>query len=267
MLSFSNVVMFFTLVRTGLLGVLELSERSQTLQPKWLQTVLTVLSLLQMLSFVTQDMPNEHTWPASLSPMEVASSLTNVKGYRRWVSPGAAVAAVWVGMAWVSTLILLLAWGIYCFSKNSFPFLWPLKVLRVMGQLSSTLLFIPLLQMLLQADCAQLQGVAACTPFGHYAQIVVAVLLAVSLLVLALLFTGVFFEPSMVSENLSAAAHGRAQALLLLLQVVLVLCTNTFEVADTTLRLVILFSAGGVWLASILYFLPYHGEWRGRAPS
>jgi hypothetical protein len=254
-----SVVTFFLLLRNGLLGVLELSEKRTTPAPELWQRVARIVSLFQMLSFVVQTVKDK-PWPASLSPAEVVSSLTNLKGYHRWISSGAATAAVWVGMVWVGMLLLLLSWGIWCFSKNTFPFLWPLKVLRTMGQLSSGLLFIPLLQMLLQSSCAQLQNVPACSSWGNATQIAISILLSLFLFFVALLFTGVFFEASMVSRDLTACPHGRANALLLLLQVALVLTTSTFDVTDINLRLVILFVAGAAWLVSTLYFLPYHAH-------
>ena len=51
-------------------------------------------------------------------------------------------------------LFLLLVWGIVCFIQNDFWILWPLHVIKFMGELSAGLLFIPLLQILLQADCS-----------------------------------------------------------------------------------------------------------------
>ena len=262
----ANIVPFFIHARNGLLGVLELSEKERDTQQtnSWVQILFLLISLFQMLSFVTMDLPSGSSWPLSMSPAEVVSSLTSVRGYTRWVSPGALTGAIWVGTIWVGVLILLLAWGVYMFAKNRIAYLWPLRVLRFMGRISAGILFIPLLQMLLQSSCARLQGVAECSEFGVASQIAVSVVFSFFLLLVSFLFSGVFFDTLMTSRNLSAAPHGRVQVLLLGIQVILVLTTSTFQVADTVLRLVILAACGLVWLGSNLYFLPFHAHTTNR---
>lgn len=191
----------------------------------YLQALIVLANMFQLLSFVTADMATS-PWPSSLSPFETLSSLTNLRGYKRFVSSVAVQAAVWVALLWVLVYFAALAWGVACFSKNSFPVMWPLYLLRSMMTLSSGLLFIPLLQILLTSSCA-LMFSSACTTYGFYGQLAVTILAAIFIIVMALLYTAVFYNATLFTSDFNASSTGRHSIVMLGLQVVLVLHGGT----------------------------------------
>lgn len=157
-----DILSFLRGLKSGVLGVLEVSEKKGGKPAhSYVQALFVLANLFQLLSFVTSDMPSS-SWPSSLSPVETLSSLTNVRGYKRFITPLAIQAALWVALLWVIVYFTALAWGVACFSKNTFPVMWPLYLLRTMILLSSGLLFIPLLQILLTSSCSLLFA-SACT--------------------------------------------------------------------------------------------------------
>jgi hypothetical protein len=125
-----DVIGFFRALKSGVLGVLEVSEKKGGKPAHtYFQVLVMLANLFQMLSFVTSDMSTS-PWPSSLSPLETLSSLTNLRGYKRFVAPMAIQAAVWVALLWVVVFFSALAWGVVCFSKNAFPFMWPVRLRR-----------------------------------------------------------------------------------------------------------------------------------------
>ena len=258
-----NLVAFFRGLKNGVLGVLEISEKKNTKpQHKVIQVAALLLALLQLLSFVTSDLATSK-WPSSLSPIQTITSLTNMSGYKRYVSPGALQAAVWVAILWTGVLVVVMVWGVWCFSKNSFPFLWPLDLLTFMGYLSSDLLFIPLLQILLNADCA-LAYADGCTAFGQYSQLTATLFCAIFLILIALLFKGVFYNPAMFTNDFRASSHGRHSIVMLGVQIVLAVHGNLNK-EDGPLRIAMTTVCGAVWLAAHVYFMPYHLHAMNRA--
>ena len=131
-------------LRVGMLGVLDIASKKVRTHP-WMTYLATSIRLFQLTSFITGTNSGA-PWPAALSPLEVAASLTNLRGYTVWLEQEVMRAAFWLATAWVIVLLMLLSWGIWAFAKDRIPVLWPLKLLRHMGSLSATVLFIPLLQ-------------------------------------------------------------------------------------------------------------------------
>lgn len=99
-----DFVRFFRTVRNGILGVLEISEEKggkPASRPfQWLSVLLT---LTQLLSFVTANVGTS-VWPSSLSPVETIASLTNLRGYKRFVATPFVTAAIWLAFTWTTVL-------------------------------------------------------------------------------------------------------------------------------------------------------------------
>jgi hypothetical protein len=140
---------FLTLFKAGLLGVLAISAREGGFSSGWLPWFEQLSRAWQMLSFVTDNTLGA-VWPASVTFIDSANAFTNLRGYAGSFPSGAFTdAAFYASAAWVATLVALLGWGIFNFARDSIPFLQPLRVLRVMANLSAGVLFIPMLQLLL----------------------------------------------------------------------------------------------------------------------
>lgn len=58
------------------------------------------------------------------------------------------VSFYYLAVAWALSFILLMAWAMHVYLISNFDTMWPLKVLRAMGNVSSTFAFIPLLGLL-----------------------------------------------------------------------------------------------------------------------
>ena len=82
--SFSSFGAAFRFIKNGLLGVLEIAEQRGSVPPPVIQLFTTCLSIFQMFSFVTQN-AGAYSWPPSLSPLAITSSLTSVSGYRQYM--------------------------------------------------------------------------------------------------------------------------------------------------------------------------------------
>ena len=91
------------------------AEKRTRPPPAYISYISIILAIFQMISFLTADLQTS-PWPPSLSPLEFASSMTNLRGYRRFLNIGYIAAAVWLALAWMATLFLLLVWGVYCFA-------------------------------------------------------------------------------------------------------------------------------------------------------
>lgn len=206
---------------------------------------------------------NEYSWPASLSPLRITSSLTSTSGYRIYMSSTFSLVLVWMGFLWVSVLIALMAWGISCFAANDFPTLWPLKVLRMMSNLSSGVLFVPLLQIILQTSCSSAQG-SECSAWADVIQIVLSAFATIIVMLLALLINGVYYEASIWSKDLNAQAHGRLNIIMFCLQLVLVLVVNVFTVGSYMVLIIVLAAVGFVWLVAHVYFMPFFSHFMNR---
>jgi hypothetical protein len=78
------------------------------------------------------------------------------------VTAGVYLFFFYLSLLYVSVLVGLFVWAIYCFVLNNWPVLWPLKMLRSMGSLSATTLFIPLLYLLVSGfSCGDKVSTAA----------------------------------------------------------------------------------------------------------
>jgi PAS domain S-box-containing protein len=121
-----------------------------------------------------------------------------------------------------------------------------LRLLRVMGNLSAGVLYIPLLQcLLIPPPVPASAALLAC-----------ASILCIVLVTLALLFSSVFYEANSLSKSTDAKVHGRCDVVLVLVQTALVVQAS-FEDESPLLRMVVFFIGGLVWLGSILYALPF----------
>ena len=217
--------------------------------------------MLQLTSFVTMDYPGLKPWPETMKPFEFVASLTNVRGYDAFMSESIFFALTWwIAFVWTSVLASILVWGVYCFSQNDFPFLWPLVVLRTMGNLSAGVLFIPLLQMLLSFNGCS----TTCSPTMTFIQIVVSTFAAVFLSSLSLLFVGVLYEANQWSREIKAQAHGRLNIIILIIQIVLVISFSAIGVGSVFLRCLILFLCGSIWLFATVYYMPYYSHTMNR---
>ena len=195
------------------------------------------------------------------------SGLTTVAGYvlHGWVTPSAYFALFYISLVWVATFVGLFVYAGYGFYNNSFPLLWPLRVLRSMGTISAAYAFIPLFYLILSVFTCGLDEDAnywsdagyTCYAGGHLALAVIAGTLAAVFLALATLFTSVVFDSNPLSTSLSAKAHGRADLLLLLLKSALVVVVEVFPNSLGQWTVVGFVCAGAVvWVGTFASMLP-----------
>jgi PAS domain-containing protein len=160
-------------------------------------------------------------------------------------------------------LIFLLIFGMVAFARNSFPALWPLRLLRFLGNLVAGPLFIPVLQMLASVLVCNVstQSFSCSSGGGYLTEQVISIILAFALFCFSLTFAAVFFESHPLSTSLESKSHGRADILLLFVQAVLVLAVQTFYSKISLWLLLTLLGVGGaLWFGAFLYFLPHYNH-------
>ena len=248
---------FLKFTRAGILGVLAISAQEGGAGLSFMPWVTLVLSLWQMISFVT-DPALGAPWPSSVAPIDVGGSFTNLRAYTRlFPSQTFAAAAYYLAVAWVFVLVALLVWGVFNFARETVPFLWPLRLLKLMANLSVGALNIPLLQLLLEPlNC---RDAAVCDTAWSAVKGGVGVALAAALTLLTLLFAAAFYDSASLSRRLDASAHGRVSVIML---VVKLSATVVGGRVITGLSVAFVASALGVcgvaWLGAYLYFLPHY---------
>ena len=245
----------FRAARQGLLGVLAISAKEGGSTWSWLPWVDLLLRTWQMLSFVT-DSSLGAPWPPSVTPIDVGGSFTNLRAYSK-IFPSQTFAAVsyYLAVAWVTTLVALLAWGIFHFTRESVPFLWPLRVLKQMANLSVGPLNIPLLQLLLTPRACQ-DGAVCDTAWGAVKG-GVGIVLAGALTSLMLLFSAAFYDSASLSRSPEASAHGRVNAIMLVVKLsATVVGGRVIPGLSVSFVASALAVCGAAWLGSYLYFLP-----------
>jgi hypothetical protein len=255
-----SLSLFFKLFKAGLLGVLAISGKEAGVTARWLPWVDLVLRTWQMVSFVT-DSALGAQWPVAISPLEIGGSFTNLRAYAG-MFPGSFFIewAYYFAFAWVVLLVALLGWGIWNFARDTMPFMWPLRVLRLMANLSVGPLFIPLLQLLLTPLAVPGE------PTSTTIKGAVGVVLALLLTALAFLFAAVYYSSGSLTRSPDASAHGRVNVLNLLVKLVATVVGGRvipgLSVAFVASALLV---CGLAWLLSYLVFLPCYQHFMNAA--
>lgn len=162
-------------------------------------------------------------WPSALSWLTTASSIFNLSILQQFYQASFYLSLYYASVVLVLVLTALLVYGLVSFAQGSFAALWPLRLLRELGNLAAGPLFIPVLQFLMSPFACDSMGFSrqgfACAGSGYVTQEIVSIVLSFLLVGLALIFTAVFFESHPLSPSPDAKAHGRVDILLLGVQV------------------------------------------------
>jgi hypothetical protein len=91
------------------------------------------------------------TWAQSpsIQPVSWLSTLTTVAGWKRFFAPGSYLTLFYISLAWVAVFCALFAYAVGSFAAGNIRFLWPLRVLRAIGSFSASVLYVPMLTLLL----------------------------------------------------------------------------------------------------------------------
>lgn len=260
-------------VRLGVFGTLLVLAKKVT-STTWLEVVFLVVRTAQMLAF---PLTNERTAAGftydTIKPVKLLSSLTTPTRFFPMIPAGAYIALWYTAVAWMAVLAALIVWASVSYVRQSFAALWPLRVLRVQGTLSITILFIPLVGVLLSPfRCRDPEATfwAAsgydCGAAAFIALQGIGAVLALLLLGVAALFAVSFYDGDPLSRQIVAKAHGRQELVNLLVAfgLSLVLDIFSFNIASVWVLIVTLVVAGIAWLGSLLIFLPFYNHaWNG----
>ncbi|PNW87648.1 hypothetical protein CHLRE_02g142166v5 [Chlamydomonas reinhardtii] len=115
--------------------------------------------------------------------------------------------------------IAICVWVAWCFKNDSFPFLWPIKFVRVVASLFFGMFYIAALNIFLVIlECAPDHGVWAqhiwhvqCFAMPHLVHLIVAVLSSITFAVAALLLVTADHELEPMSRSLLAAPHSMCE--------------------------------------------------------
>ena len=208
----------------------------------------------------------------TISPLRPAVSASTVG---QWLlgnrmSPIVFFILFYSALVWVSLFCVLQAWTMFSFIRGNIPVIWPLKVLRVVANVSASVAFIPLFSMLLsvfQCGDALSHNVwdeveYECYTGIHLALSIIAGIAAVLLTVLCGLFSLFFYDSHLLTTNLAGMVHGRIHLLDLITEAILVF---TMEIVPRRLGAAALASImlvlGFLRILAVLVFMPFihHG--------
>lgn len=251
-------------LRTALFGALLVVSRkvvSSTLQ----ECAFLAIRTFQLLSFAILSPALDVSLMPSLAPLRWLTSLSSILSFVIW-NVQVKTAMFFAAVAWAALLVALFLWAGVSFVRSSFIALWPLKVLRLMGMLSGSVLFQPLLGLLLSPwRCRDPTGAGAsdfdCAVGSPGLQLgfeILGAILAVLLTCFAAIFTTSFFDSDPLSAQLCAKAHGRVDLAYVLISVLLVVSLNVFAIGAAAAVLSILMVSALLLLAAQTWYLPYY---------
>jgi hypothetical protein len=262
-------------LRTSVFGAMFVMSRKATEEPPLVSYALAALRCAQMFSFIVSSRYGR-SWPSFFSRVVDVANVANL-GILSAIKDATVYGALYgVALAWALVLAVLLIYSIVCFMRSYYPFLWPFRLLRIMGTLSASIAFIPILQQILASfRCSNVSNVGRIdltfhSPFWDRfncsgptiltLQIVTAIL-AVVLIALAVLFAAIFYPNDSLSRGSASRVHGRMNVIMLGIQTVLVLVAQTFvnNVSDTVV-IGFVVAAGPIWVGSLLLFMPYYAH-------
>jgi PAS domain S-box-containing protein len=275
-------------LRNGIFGCMfVMSKKADT--SVWRPRVEVTIRILQMIAFVVSSKVGV-PWPAPMAPVESALNIWNTSFLQRWSSYSIFIALYYIAFSYLIVVALLFLYGTVCFIRNHFPSLVPLRFLRVLGIWSAGPLFIPLLQLVselfVSSDCisevdvscdVQLMSAfqcndpdanrfwsdskAECSSRGMITLQALSLVLSFLLLLFALLFTSIFYESNQLSPSSAAKAHGRADMVLLITQVALVLVGQTFyRQLNTWIIIATAAIAGTMWMGAYVLWMPFYSH-------
>ncbi len=227
----------------------------------------SLIRLAQVITFVFHHSAFHYWRPATYNGVRTAVGIPTVTFWYSSMNTTVFLTLFYASLVWVTVFLGLTVWCTICFVNNSFPVMWPFKMLRAIGTLSGTVLFIPLFTLLLSTWQCELykdnvfwkQADYVCFQGGHLAQSILSGALAVAFVALCAVFALVFYDSAPLSSNIVAKAHGRVDFIFLILKIVLVVCVETFPtVLPLWLLIGLLILCALVWTASSLYFLPFY---------
>lgn len=266
----SRVSRFLYDVRSGVFGTLYVLQR-KTVSHSARTLFLLCITLMQMFHFVVSEQAGFVWREGSVGTVRnIIAFAVPANYYNALVDgPQAAIIAYYCAVTWTSMFVLLFAWASVSFAHKTFAAMWPLHVLRIVGKLSTGVLFIPLLTLLLSGfSCNSSQasvnlwtasGIDCSSP-GYIVQNIVVALLLVMLFALCSLFTLVFYEPDPLSPALDAKAHGRVDFGFLIIRTLLVVFVDMFRVLPSSpwFNVAVVSFAGLAWLGLYTLFLPHY---------
>ena len=167
---------------------------------------------------------------------------------------------------WVGVFVALFAYAAYGFYRNSFPVLWPLRVLRVLGTTSASSAYIPLTYLLFSvytcgrgepSDMWEDAGYT-CYAGGHLALAAIAGALLAAFIPLAALFACLVFDSHPLASSLTAKSNGRADLVFIVTKTALVIVVEVFPHTFGTWASAAIVAAGAItWVATYTIIMPF----------
>ena len=199
----------------------------------------------------------------------VLSGVTGINFYYHYMGPTTFLTIYFIGFAWVLTFLGLFVYGGFTFSRGEVAYLWPLRLLRSIGNVSATVLYIPLCSLLLSswscggADVHHWTDAGfTCNSGGHLALAIIATLLTAVFFGLSAVFSLIMIDSAPLSPALAAKSSGNVDLLLLVIKTVLVIVGH---VANETLGspwVIIAINAAAAlcWIGLSVAFTPYRNH-------
>ena len=257
-------------LRQGIFGVLRmLQKKEQPLRP-WMVYVLALVQFFQSLHFISS-FPAGFVWPGkTMMSAESIISFSSPSSYfasLQAMSSGALPAFFFSAILWVAFFLGLFCWCILGSMFNYWPMVPPetlVPVLAAAGRLSAGVLFIPLLTTMLRGlSCGSNPNMpnifSNCNDFQYAISVPLVAILAPLFVMLAGLFTLVFYDSNPLSLSSEARAHGRADFALLISRVLLVIFVDTYpNLLSAWSNLAVVALCSLMWFIPSVVLLPFY---------
>ena len=178
-----------------------------------------------------------------------------------WLAPS----LLFVSLAWIAATVAAVCYSARGFSSGDFASVLPLRFLRATARLT-VVAFVPLASLLLsvyKCSAGASWGGSDWPCFGaaHATALALMTLLCPAFLGLTLVVSSVFLERSLWSDAITARAHGRVGAAMIVLKTGLTLLFAVGSAANPWLLHAATVALGVGWVALWLRFLPSYAQW------
>jgi PAS domain-containing protein len=250
--------------RVGLFGATLVMSKKITAHT-WQVLLALLITACQLLAFVITTEPLTNNLHSTISPAQLIASITQPTRFLTWFPSSSHITLYYICIAYVFVWCILTAHTMYQFLTNRFTSASTVRIARIMGQLSSGILFIPLMSVLASTfDCggnttAWTDAGYVCSSLGFLVLECVSMLLCAVLFLLASVFTLLYYDCNPLSKQTIAKAHGRVDFLLLVIQTLLVFICNIFNTyLNAWIIVAVLVGSAALWLAGLLLMMPFY---------
>lgn len=254
---------FMASFKSGIFGVLFVMSKDAS-SSRVFTLCMMCFDFVQMMGFPLNNSKNL-PWHTSSSLDELINALALLDFNVMASSLSISGMLFYVSLVWVLGLLACAIWVGYSFAQENFAALWPLKLLRLIAQLTTTALFIPITGVLMSVftcNSGESWGNADIKCWDSIHSIITLLVSIIIILfgILSAIVVSAFFDRNPLSDNITSMVHGRVAVAMILLKAALALVftqVNTISAWWTAITCIL---TGVAWLSMFVVFLPYYSH-------